>query len=715
MEENRLSDVEQEIFESIDSIYFDQTSDCAKVEIEKHFSVAVNDTLERIRPSRRKLTRQLYVVSKCISHSIISNHLKYEHQVADICDLGEGIQSVLEMSRDVEGEIRRAIETEILPYVNIIRFVVRNRNLKELRKQVKKLRTIDQLLRQAILNAKSGKYTISCNFFYQSSMRIKNDSSIKNVQSIEAKFDETKEHLRQIGIMAMDKLIVTPINELNYEEYFNFVVYFNGTQWAEKYAELLIAQFERILVYTESSKIWTQYTDESGLADGMLDIYTHFYFFQEIIKKYGHILNFHVEHKRSNIDSCICEKLYDNRDQLWKLLMERISEQSSFDFTYDLLLFFDYYLKELKLMCEKILGTNFLISDAIMKVVENGAMGVIRQFQLQSIDEHLEFIKNETWFVCPFTQDCSMHKLLESQNATNLCLSKYFKKSDIDDFKADGSTKQYHSSDLSNDANVIFTNTCLNMSRSIAKCLSFISSLSINKADVISAIIESMERKISLYIQCVLTTFVDKDCPAEVYNEELKQYISTLAILNFENDHALITDDVNTFFALQPRFAATEGLVQFITDIAKNSSLFRPLENHFSIRLKKVLRCGESLRDPVFHSAVIKLVNCNSIRKAICKRNWSMDDCPSYPSHFFDEIFNGLRKVNEFIQSVEKVAIVPEMAKQTFWFHMVTVLNESILKGFSEIKKCTNEGRKLMRMDFDNLMFKITEIVPFQR
>ena len=52
------------------------------------------------------------------------------------------------------------------------------------------------------------------------------------------------------------------------------------------------------------------------------------------------------------------------------------------------------------------------------------------------------------------------------------------------------------------------------------------------------------------------------------------------------------------------------------------------------------------------------------------------------------------------IEELRKQFFIPQEAYTSLWESIIKITNRTLLDGFSSARKCTNEGRSLMQLDY---------------
>lgn len=115
-----------------------------------------------------------------------------------------------------------------------------------------------------------------------------------------------------------------------------------------------------------------------------------------------------------------------------------------------------------------------------------------------------------------------------------------------------------------------------------------------------------------------------------------------------------------------------------------------------------------------------KSVDYNKVLKQITSTNFNLNEIQDKHSTYVDSIVKDLKIFDEnYNQSTEFVQISSEL-KTLLWSNIIYCISRILVQGFSECnKKCTQEGRALMLLDFEYLsrnleVFSSMKPIPYR-
>ena len=228
-----------------------------------------------------------------------------------------------------------------------------------------------------------------------------------------------------------------------------------------------------------------------------------------------------------------------------------------------------------------------------------------------------------------------------------------------------------------------------------------------------------------------------------LYTEKLSnlmKYIHSTAILHEIRDadqasrlvgcvrEASLAPDVvlhteQSLYGLPARLVAMES-VMFL------SSQILSLQGHYKQMLQGDLEVGAffdncvhvcvDLRTPVYHGAIRSLLNRDLILHQMSRVSWDLKDVVSQHSEYVDHL---LLQLQSFSGELSKLSFdIPISAGliEKLWETASLVCSHIFVEGFSSAKKCTNEGRALMQLDYRQFAIKLEKLsnqkpVPHQQ
>ena len=149
------------------------------------------------------------------------------------------------------------------------------------------------------------------------------------------------------------------------------------------------------------------------------------------------------------------------------------------------------------------------------------------------------------------------------------------------------------------------------------------------------------------------------------------------------------------------------SLIPHIKECLENASL---ADTYFSDQLSVV----HSLRDYLYLSSINNLIGLDTVLAAISKIKWDIKEVRSQHSEYVDAL---IQRFNEFSLKFDQLSgIVPieSDVKNKIWSIAFQSAAYLFVEGFSNAKKCTNEGRALMQLDYRQFVLKTEKLTDMR-
>jgi hypothetical protein len=175
-----------------------------------------------------------------------------------------------------------------------------------------------------------------------------------------------------------------------------------------------------------------------------------------------------------------------------------------------------------------------------------------------------------------------------------------------------------------------------------------------------------------------------------------------------------------TLFGLVERVVATESLM-FLADQFKLlqqrlEDAIPPAKKAFLQQFfSQTLSTASELRRPVYRGVAVRSVNIDACLQMMLNVKWDIKDIMSQHSPYVDSLLQELQLFDQHLEVVSKRVPIPKAVSDALWEHLVRVSCSTFVEGFAAAKKCTNEGRALMQLDFQqflNKLEKLTDLRP---
>jgi len=182
-------------------------------------------------------------------------------------------------------------------------------------------------------------------------------------------------------------------------------------------------------------------------------------------------------------------------------------------------------------------------------------------------------------------------------------------------------------------------------------------------------------------------------------------------IVNLTNSEAL--------YGLAERVVAAESLV-FLADQLK--LLQKPVESLIPQAKKAFLQqfyaytvsIALELRHPVYMAVAARTIDYEQTLNMMVSVKWDVGDIMSQHSNYVDNLLREMQVLSMRLGEVSKRVPIPQEAYNILWRHCIRLTTRTFVEGFASARKCSNEGRALMQLDFQQFLMKLEKITDLR-
>lgn len=172
-------------------------------------------------------------------------------------------------------------------------------------------------------------------------------------------------------------------------------------------------------------------------------------------------------------------------------------------------------------------------------------------------------------------------------------------------------------------------------------------------------------------------------------------------------------------FGLSERVVAAESLVflaqqfeqlqpHFETMIPSNKKAF--LQQFYT----QTINIAAELRKPVYWAVSVHAIDYNSVLNLMANVRWDIKDLMSQHNAYVDDILKKFEILNRRLNDTSRRLPIPRVVYTCIWEHCVRLTNRVLVEGYSNAKKCSNEGRAFMQLDFQQLLSNLEKIIELR-
>ncbi len=132
-------------------------------------------------------------------------------------------------------------------------------------------------------------------------------------------------------------------------------------------------------------------------------------------------------------------------------------------------------------------------------------------------------------------------------------------------------------------------------------------------------------------------------------------------------------------------------------------------------RYTSILRSISEIRKPIYMHIARFAIDYTKIYHKMCKVNWDLDDIMSEHNQYIDFVLDQIEMLIKDVNAAKLYLPVTKQMLNCLLECCVRRLMRYLVDGYSQAKKCTNEGRALMQLDFQQLLVKLDQICEFSK
>uniref|UniRef100_A0A8C2G2G7 VPS50 EARP/GARPII complex subunit n=1 Tax=Cyprinus carpio TaxID=7962 RepID=A0A8C2G2G7_CYPCA len=286
----------------------------------------------------------------------------------------------------------------------------------------------------------------------------------------------------------------------------------------------------------------------------------------------------------------------------------------------------------------------------------------------------------------------------------------------------------------------ILTNTTLNVIRLVGKYMQMMNILKPIAFDVIHCVSQLFD----YYLYAVYTFFGRNDMYESsglgLISSRLRTTLSRIQeslidILHHSTDSAklerkekvpsphlsqlVVLTASDTLYGLAERVVATESLVflaeqfEFLhlhLDTMMPSAKKPFLQQFYS----QTVSTASELRKPIYWIVAAKAIDYEQMLLLMAGVKWDIKEIMSQHNIYVDVLLKEFEKFNQRLGDVSKIVRIPLPVSNVLWEHCIRLANRTLVEGYANVKKCSNEGRALMQLDFQQFLMKLEKLTDLR-
>uniref|UniRef100_A0A452HVW6 Uncharacterized protein n=1 Tax=Gopherus agassizii TaxID=38772 RepID=A0A452HVW6_9SAUR len=183
--------------------------------------------------------------------------------------------------------------------------------------------------------------------------------------------------------------------------------------------------------------------------------------------------------------------------------------------------------------------------------------------------------------------------------------------------------------------------------------------------------------------------------------------------------HLVVLTSGNTLYGFAERVVATESLV-FLAE------QFEFLQSHLDAVMpaakkpflqqfySQTVSTASELRKPIYWIVAAKAIDYEQMLLLMANVKWDVKEIMSQHNIYVDALLKEFEQFNRRLNEVSKRVRIPLPVSNILWEHCIRLANRTIVEGYANVKKCSNEGRALMQLDFQQFLMKLEKLTDIR-
>ncbi|XP_056274549.1 syndetin isoform X2 [Pseudoliparis swirei] len=181
----------------------------------------------------------------------------------------------------------------------------------------------------------------------------------------------------------------------------------------------------------------------------------------------------------------------------------------------------------------------------------------------------------------------------------------------------------------------------------------------------------------------------------------------------------VVLTNSGTLYGLAQRVVATESLV-FLAE------QFESLQSHLDTMMpaakkpflqqfySQTVSTASELRKPIYWIVAAKAIDYEQMLLLMSGVKWDIREIMSQHNVYVDVLLQEFEQFNKRLQDVSRHVRIPLPVSNLLWEHCIRLANRTLVEGYANVKKCSNEGRALMQLDFQQFLMKLEKLTDLR-
>ncbi|XP_029022933.1 syndetin isoform X3 [Betta splendens] len=181
----------------------------------------------------------------------------------------------------------------------------------------------------------------------------------------------------------------------------------------------------------------------------------------------------------------------------------------------------------------------------------------------------------------------------------------------------------------------------------------------------------------------------------------------------------VVLTNSGTLYGLAQRVVATESLV-FLAE------QFESLQSHLDTMMpaakkpflqqfySQTVSTASELRKPIYWIVAAKAIDYEQMLLMMAGVKWDIREIMSQHNVYVDVLLKEFEQFNKRLGDVSRHVRIPLPVSNVLWEHCIRLANRTLVEGYANVKKCSNEGRALMQLDFQQFLMKLDKLTDLR-
>ncbi|KAM9776369.1 syndetin isoform 1-T1 [Syngnathus typhle] len=181
----------------------------------------------------------------------------------------------------------------------------------------------------------------------------------------------------------------------------------------------------------------------------------------------------------------------------------------------------------------------------------------------------------------------------------------------------------------------------------------------------------------------------------------------------------VVLTNSGTLYGLAQRVVATESLV-FLAE------QFESLQSHLDTMMpaakkpflqqfySQTVSTASELRKPIYWIVAAKAIDYEQMLLLMSGVKWDIKEIMSQHNMYVDVLLKEFEMFNTQLDDISRHVRIPLPVSNVLWEHCIRLANRTLVEGYANVKKCSNEGRALMQLDFQQFLMKLEKLTDLR-